>query len=246
MSMLVDTALALRAENYSSHSYILEESADSGNTLRFAEALCCESQDVPCGRCLSCQAVLNRTYIDLVVMTEAGKSGPTVKDADEFSRRLSMNPYGDFHIGVIEHGEKLSVIVQNKLLKLIEEPPPATIIIIGTKSLGALLPTIRSRCLLVKDDVAKAVGEIQDKSEDTFLHCQNFYELRFSLKRESLSPPEASSYISRLLDQIRVSDFSPEFKVLAITEIERARTDIMQGMNPSMALKRSWLIINNI
>lgn len=47
---------------------------------------------------------------------------------------------------IIDGADRLETDGQNVLLKTLEEPPPGTIIILVTKSLDRLLPTIRSRC----------------------------------------------------------------------------------------------------
>ena len=50
-------------------------------------------------------------------------------------------------MGIIDNAERLSEIVQNKLLKTLEEPYPGTVIILATDNKESLLPTVRSRCV---------------------------------------------------------------------------------------------------
>lgn len=45
--------------------------------------------------------------------------------------------------------ERLNVNAANALLKMLEEPPPATVFILVTHQLQRVLPTIRSRCLKI-------------------------------------------------------------------------------------------------
>lgn len=47
---------------------------------------------------------------------------------------------------IIDEAERLEADGQNVLLKVLEEPPPGTFIVLVTSSLDRLLPTIRSRC----------------------------------------------------------------------------------------------------
>jgi len=47
---------------------------------------------------------------------------------------------------IIDEAERLETDGQNVLLKVLEEPPPGTVIVLVTSSLDRLLPTIRSRC----------------------------------------------------------------------------------------------------
>src|SRR5699024_8402141 len=50
---------------------------------------------------------------------------------------------------IIDEADKLSVQAQNALLKTIEEPPSYAVIFLLTENAGTLLPTIRSRCVLL-------------------------------------------------------------------------------------------------
>ncbi len=56
---------------------------------------------------------------------------------------------------VINQGEKLTIEAQNALLKTLEEPGENKIIIVKTKTLQSLLPTIISRCHLLKGKEGK-------------------------------------------------------------------------------------------
>jgi DNA polymerase-3 subunit delta' len=51
---------------------------------------------------------------------------------------------------LIDDGEKLTTQAQNALLKILEEPPKDTVIIVLTESLAKMLPTIISRCQIVR------------------------------------------------------------------------------------------------
>lgn len=57
---------------------------------------------------------------------------------------------GHAKVFIIDEAELLDQNTQNALLKTLEEPPPATYIILVTKRLERLLPTIRSRCQHVR------------------------------------------------------------------------------------------------
>lgn len=66
---------------------------------------------------------------------------------------------------VIEDGDHLTIEAQNALLKVLEEPPDHTIIILNVENIENLLPTIISRCQIVtlQSDVIKL--EDQEKRE---------------------------------------------------------------------------------
>jgi DNA polymerase III delta prime subunit len=65
--------------------------------------------------------------------------------------KLSRKPFqSPYKIVLILQAEKLTLAAQNALLKLLEEPPSQTLIFLTTASPAALLPTIQSRCQLIR------------------------------------------------------------------------------------------------
>jgi DNA polymerase III delta prime subunit len=65
-------------------------------------------------------------------------------------------------IVVIEDAQLLTPEAQNALLKVLEEPPANTIIIVGTETKETLLPTILSRCQLIELEEEKR--KLSDKT----------------------------------------------------------------------------------
>lgn len=92
--------------------------------------------------------------------------------------------------------ENYSAVVQNKLLKLLEEPPNGVKFCLLTTSKAALLPTVRSRlmeCEIKRQKVALDIGVDFSKMSA---------ELMFdTLKKcESMNKEEAKEYLYMLLD----------------------------------------------
>ena len=74
----------------------------------------------------------------------------TARECNEINNKLSLKAFeGDYKILVMWMPEKLGK-EGNKLLKLIEEPPPDTLFILVAEDEEAILPTIVSRTQLVK------------------------------------------------------------------------------------------------
>ena len=63
---------------------------------------------------------------------------------------IVIKPHKKYKIYIIDKAEKMTVEAQNALLKTLEEPPEYAIIILVTNNKEGLLPTIRSRCEIVK------------------------------------------------------------------------------------------------
>ena len=73
------------------------------------------------------------------------EDGLTIKEAREIKDRLSLTPVGKFKIGIISNAERITLPAANALLKVLEEPPMRSAILLVTSNLQALLPTIASR-----------------------------------------------------------------------------------------------------
>ena len=74
-----------------------------------------------------------------------------VADADNVLKKLSLKPYeSPFKVMIIWMAEKMPSQTANKLLKIIEEPPKNTVLILITENEGLLLKTIVSRCQIIR------------------------------------------------------------------------------------------------
>jgi len=72
-------------------------------------------------------------------------------EASEIIRKLSLKTFeSDFKIMIIWLPEKMHQVTANKLLKMIEEPPEKTLFILVSEEPDKIIPTILSRCQLVK------------------------------------------------------------------------------------------------
>ena len=148
----LDRALAVRRL---SPSLLLSGPPSVGKTLiaeRLAQALLCRQPGAPCGACRSCEAVAQRRHPDCVWLEPPG---PTTRIPIEAVRealhRLHQTPMeGARHVAVILAIEQLSEESATTLLKTVEEPPPAAHLMLTTQDLGQCLPTIVSRCQLLR------------------------------------------------------------------------------------------------
>jgi DNA polymerase III subunit delta' len=67
-------------------------------------------------------------------------------EAQEIIRKLSLKTYeADYKVMIIWLPEKMNMTAANKLLKMIEEPPPKTLFLLISEDRGDVLPTIYSR-----------------------------------------------------------------------------------------------------
>jgi DNA polymerase-3 subunit delta' len=72
-------------------------------------------------------------------------------EASEIIRKLSLKTFeSDFKIMIIWLPEKMHQATANKLLKMIEEPPEKTLFLLVSEEYDKVIPTIISRCQLIK------------------------------------------------------------------------------------------------
>lgn len=91
---------------------------------------------------------LTRPYND---KTKTYKSVVTVDEIRKVSGFLSLTAHdGGYRVVIVDPADDMNTSAANALLKNLEEPPARTLFILVVHAPGALLPTIRSRCQLVR------------------------------------------------------------------------------------------------
>jgi len=74
-----------------------------------------------------------------------------VAEAESLLRTMNLSSFqGGWRVIVIYLPEKMNAETANKLLKVIEEPPEKTLFFLVTEQYSAVLPTITSRCQLLR------------------------------------------------------------------------------------------------
>lgn len=87
-------------------------------------------------------------YKSIGIDNKQGQIG--VDEALDMVRKLSFKSYeGGYKAMIIWMAEKMNTATANKLLKLIEEPPDKTLLILITEDEGQIIQTIRSRCQIL-------------------------------------------------------------------------------------------------
>jgi DNA polymerase-3 subunit delta' len=101
-------------------------------------------------------AILDNPYMNLPSWYETigieNKQGLiSRRESYEIIKILSLKTFeSEFKVMVIWMPEKMNQVAANKLLKILEEPPPNTIFILVSETTDQILPTILSRTQIVK------------------------------------------------------------------------------------------------
>jgi len=138
--------------------------------LEIAKALNCRNRQgvEACDECSGCKRISRSTFPPFgkdeddkgrliwsehgdVAMASPYKQIIRVGPMRELEREANFRPFeGATRVFMVEDAEYMNDAASNALLKTLEEPPPTTHLILLTSNPTALLPTIRSRCQIVR------------------------------------------------------------------------------------------------
>lgn len=104
----------------------------------------------PCGVCSSCRKILSNSHPDII---EIKPSGPYIRISQvrDLCELLAFKPYeARIRTVIISDAQTMNTAAGNALLKLLEEPPERTILILTATEKSDLIPTIASRCQQIR------------------------------------------------------------------------------------------------
>ncbi|MCZ6784892.1 MAG: hypothetical protein O7G30_16460 [Proteobacteria bacterium] len=255
----------------------------------FARALVCTAEPAarPCDDCRECR----RSHEDEPVELDgAGKRGPLLRHVGDHpdllwvergpgdtrvriaqvravqnALRLGANE-GGWRAAVIADAEWLNQEAQNALLRLLEEPPPQTCMLLVTASAAGLLATIRSRCQRVvfpptappplrgegaapeRRELAARFDQIGDAGLPDLLDwAEEFRGDRVSAAARAHSLLETGSQWlrERVRELVRRGDRDPHPELDAFSALAACRKDLDQrNANPQMVAERALLALH--
>ena len=161
--MKLDPALRDRmAARGLAHAYLItgrdrEVLADS-----LAAALVCTGRQPPCGDCPACRKAAQSIHPDIIRLDAEG-NGLKAEEVRALRADAYIRPNEAEHrVYLLSHSELLNQTGQNILLKLLEEGPAYAAFLFLTPNPGLLLPTIRSRCELLRTQGEEEVAATED------------------------------------------------------------------------------------
>ena len=177
--MIADKLPSGYIKNPRLHAYLFVSGdlTDRRNAARsIAKSMLCRNPgegSLACGECDCCIKMQASSHPDCIFVS--GDEKTTVEDIRKIEEEayLASNE-ADSKVFILEDADEYNVSCQNKLLKIIEEPPAGVRFILTASSQGALLPTVRSRvCMLsgsvrsysdVIDAIRKQYNNISDET----------------------------------------------------------------------------------
>ena len=159
------------------HAYLFSGPPGLGRrtlALRLAQALNCPqpvAPGEPCGVCKTCQQIERMQYADLAVI-QAEKEGGTLKveQIRAIRQSLVLKPYqGSYRVALLLRFQEANANAANALLKTLEEAPSYVVLILTADTPEQLLPTILSRCEVLRLrplPVERVEGYLQEHGAD--------------------------------------------------------------------------------
>ena len=143
---------AAQAQNRLPHAYLFvgPEGVGRQTVARafFRRLLCTQGQG--CGRCKPCQKFAKGLHPDVEIIEPQGKS-VRIEQIRELEAKLRFRPLeASCRLILFPQAELLTREAANALLKSLEEPPPYNLFILIALTTESLLPTIVSRCQVVR------------------------------------------------------------------------------------------------
>lgn len=188
--------------------------------LALAKSLYCEAaKNDFCDACGECLKVEHGNHPDVRLLAPLpGKKEIAIRQVRELEKEFSLAPFSPKRrkVAIIDPAELMNYPTQNALLKTLEEPPPGTHLVLVSRSLGALLPTILSRC------VRQAFGLVPDALIEKLLTERRGFGAQEARKLAALArgrvgvalrselaelSDERRRWIEKLLAMIEAGDF---------------------------------------
>jgi len=140
------------------HAYLIAGPPGLGRrtlALRLAQALNCTEPPVPgvpCGKCRDCRQIGAMQHPDLnVIQAEAEGGTLKVDQVRAIQHMLSLKPYqSKYRVALFLRFQEANDNAANALLKTLEEAPSYAVLILTADSPEQLLPTIVSRCEVLR------------------------------------------------------------------------------------------------
>lgn len=239
--------------------------------LELARNLNCRSliDGQACGRCGPCIRISKINYpppveaehwIEIiwtdhpdVGLVVAPKRVLRVEQMRSIEREANYRPFeGKARVFLIDEADKLNDASANALLKILEEPPPTSKLILITARPAMLLPTIRSRCQMISFSPLKPV-EIEEHFLRNNLSERSVAYLRarssggslgralsgdvesFSAQRESMLTVLNAIVVTN--DKVRLLRSAEELNEAQLKEEFEQRLDVLEAL-----IRDAWML----
>jgi DNA polymerase-3 subunit delta' len=242
------------------HAYLLTGAPGIGRrslALEFACALNCLEPPAPgeyCGKCRVCSQLLRQQQPDLSIIQPEAEGGVIkVEQIRSLQHSLSLSPYeAKYRIALLLNFQQANANAQNALLKTLEEAPRQVILFLTADSAESLLPTIASRCEIVRlhpssiKTVAEALIARWQIPAETADLCAHLSDGRIGMAVRLAQDPTEIERRSQLLDDFtRILPLSRRERFTYIDSLARDREGIRFALQTWYTYGRDLLMLTN-
>lgn len=139
--------------NRLSHAYLFDTNYCINSydfILAFVKSIICQNIDIKEKRENICKRIDDGNYLDVKIIEADGmwiKKEQMLNLQEEFTKKAIE---GNKKIYIIKSADKMNTATANSILKFLEEPVDEIIAILLTDNINLMLPTIMSRCQIIK------------------------------------------------------------------------------------------------
>lgn len=128
---------------------------------------------IPCGGCLACRKIRHGNHPDVIRIEPQGAS-LKIGQVREVQKAIYYKGFeGRCKVVILSGADFLTTEAANSLLKVLEDPPQGTLFILTAQNGDNILPTVLSRCQLIKiagdeqagkneNDLQSGLSEVRD------------------------------------------------------------------------------------
>ena len=241
----------------------------SGSVERYKVAidlaclLNCKEQVKPCGQCPSCKKIGSGNHPDIHILKPL-KTSVGIGQVIALQEKISRKHFeGNYKVCLIEEAEKLTLPAANALLKISEDPPDNTIIVLSTANGEGIISTLQSRAQSIylsfpteqeweygseayylsggDPDLARKINDWDlQKIKDLLMIYTDTVETSDFLKAFALFPLEREQtliLIEVLAVTIREKVIDREVSPKVLQEVGKAAEAVRRQANPRLALE---------
>lgn len=242
------------------HAYLFSGAPGLGRrslALEFAAAVNCTQPPAPgefCGQCRTCTQILSSQHPDLSIVKAEGES-QTIKvdQVRALQHSLSLAPYSaKYRIALLCDFQQANANAQNALLKTLEEAPRQVILLLTADSAENLLPTIASRCEILRLRPVSAAAlsselesrwQIPAAQANLYAHLSNG---RTGVARRFAAEPELLEQRTALLDDfVRLLGQLKRDRFTYVDSISKSRDAARLALQTWYAYARDLLLLAN-
>ncbi len=235
--------------------------------LAFAQILNCREPSMDfdgktidaCDECDSCRKIRDSNHPDVEIITvEEKRKDIRLEQIHELQKRIALKSMeGRKKVYIIDDANRLNRESSNCLLKTLEEPNEDVVIILVARNLYGILPTVRSRCQILKfkaipqDKIKEILIENHDMDDDKASFIAELSQGRLGVAEQYAGEEvehvlELSRRIAaNALRQKRRKEYPDYEKIFKFTEeICRDKGDVLNLLNCLTVSLRRFFIKN--